>query len=877
MNIFDLQAKISLDASQFNADIEQARGSMEAVSGGISTGAIAMGNLVSGAATKAAGAVLDFAKDSVESGMTFESGMSQIAATLGMTTEDIENNVNGAGDTFDALKKKAAEMGRATNFSASQAAEGLNILAMSGFDANQSIGMIEDVLHLAAAGSMEMGSAAGYISGAMKGFADETKDSGYYADLMAKGATLANTSVSQLGEAMSSGAAGAAAYSQNAESMTVALLRLAEQGVVGSAAGTALAASMKDIYTPTDQAAKALAELGVSAYENGKALDFNDIVNNLSEALAGYSEEEANAYKQTIFGIQGLNAFNKMTVTGVEAQGRWAEALGGASEGLGEAAKQYDTMTSNLQGARDMFSSALEGFQNAVYEKLSGPLTEATNIATDALGAITQGFEEGGIRGAIESLGSFAKETLSGLWDGLELPPEVEGIAATIGEIINSFSADAAGVISSIASAVSGFMEGFSNSEAVGAISNVASSVGDFLSKFVSGVEDIVSKLAEGVKSLLDSFDAEGAGQTIGDIAAGIADFASAVLQVAGDIVSKIADGVGKFIDAFKDSGAAQSIGEVAGKVADFAKPFTEGLADIIGKVGEKFGDLIGWIADFASSAVGDIPGIMDSVGGAIEKLAPLFDLIWEKLKPVIDWLGEVAMASFEALGATIKGAWDIAVQAVQTFFDLIGDLADFVTSVLTGDFEGAAEAIKNVWNDIVEFFEGIWESIKGVFSGVYDAFAEIGQNLVDGIKNGISGAWDAFTTWVSEKFEGFVGKVKGFFGIHSPSTVFAGIGENLVLGMERGWASEWGDLERTVGNDVSGLISTSKIGFGDSAIGRSSAAGITSMLTAGAGASSQPVQVNLVLDGDVAAKVLYDPLRRVAWQKDAKEAAAYA
>ncbi|MBR5112800.1 MAG: phage tail tape measure protein, partial [Clostridia bacterium] len=85
------------------------------------------------------------------------------------------------------------------------------ILAMSGYDANQSISMIEDVLHLAAAGSMEMGDAAGFISGALKGFNDETKDSRYYADLMAKGATLANTSVSQLGEAMASGAAGAAA------------------------------------------------------------------------------------------------------------------------------------------------------------------------------------------------------------------------------------------------------------------------------------------------------------------------------------------------------------------------------------------------------------------------------------------------------------------------------------------------------------------------------------------------------------------------------------------------------------------------------------------------------------------------------------------
>ena len=230
-----------------------------------------------------AGQAVDFCKSAVSVGQEFDSSMSQVAsqvaATLGMTTDAIKNNVNGAGDTFDMLREKAKEMGSSTNFSASQAADGLNTLAMSGYSAKESVEMIEDVLHLSAAGSIDMANAAGYISGAMKGFNDRTKTSAYYADLMAKGATLANTSVAQLGEAMSSGAAGAAAYSQTADSMTVALLRLAEQGDVGSAAGTALAAAMKDLYTPSDKAKKALAELGISAYDtNGKARDFNTVV-----------------------------------------------------------------------------------------------------------------------------------------------------------------------------------------------------------------------------------------------------------------------------------------------------------------------------------------------------------------------------------------------------------------------------------------------------------------------------------------------------------------------------------------------------------------------------------------------------------------------
>ena len=345
---------------------------------------------------------ISFSKSAISVGQEFDSSMSQVAATLGMTTDAIKNNVNGAGDTFDMLREKAKEMGSSTNFSASQAADGLNTLAMSGYSAKESVEMIEDVLHLSAAGSIDMANAAGYISGAMKGFNDRTKTSAYYADLMAKGATLANTSVAQLGEAMSSGAAGAAAYSQTADSMTVALLRLAEQGDVGSAAGTALSAAMKNLYTPSDKAKKALAELGISAYDtNGKARDFNTVVNELNNSLSKYTEEQQNAYKQSIFGQQGLNAYNKMVVTAIDKQNEWTQALANCS---GEAANQYATMTDNLQGDIDSWNSALDGFKIELSDKLMPAVREFVQTGTEMLSEITSAFQLNGIEGAADTV-----------------------------------------------------------------------------------------------------------------------------------------------------------------------------------------------------------------------------------------------------------------------------------------------------------------------------------------------------------------------------------------------------------------------------------------------------------------------------------------
>lgn len=382
MDVFELVAKLRLDSSEYENGVKNAKNSADKLTSA-SKGLHALDKGVNKilkagavAATAAAAGMTAFAKSAVDTGMGFDAAMSQVAATLGTTVDQIGE-----------LREKAQEMGASTVYSAKEAAEGLNILAMSGYDADQSIGMIEDVLHLAAAGSMDMAQAAGYVSGAMKGFADDTKDAGYYADLMAKGATLANTSVAELGDAMSSGAAVAASYGQSAESMTIALLRLAEQGEAGSTAGTALAAAMKNLYAPTDQAAKKMAELGVNAFDTttGKARDFNTVVNELQASMAGMTDQERTANAQLIFGIQGFNAYNKMVVTGTEKQAEWAEALAHASDAGGEAARQYATMTDNLQGDMTSLSSATEGVKIAFSEGVTPAIRETVQQLTKLL------------------------------------------------------------------------------------------------------------------------------------------------------------------------------------------------------------------------------------------------------------------------------------------------------------------------------------------------------------------------------------------------------------------------------------------------------------------------------------------------------------
>lgn len=350
----------------------------------------------------AAEAVVSFAKDSVSAGMDFDKAVSQIGATMGYTTEQLADSTSEAAQNLQTLREKAQEMGAKTSFSATQAADALNVLAMSGYDAETSCAMVADVLNLAQAGSLDLAAAAKYTSGAMKGFADDTKTAQYYTDLMALGATKANTNVDQLGAALSKGAATAGAYKQSAEGTTLALLRLAEQGAVGEEAATTLNRAMADLYTATPAGKKALEELGVSAYDiAGNYRDFNTVIDELNAALKGYDDEAQANYKNTIFTTNGLNAFNKMTVTSTEKVQEWTAALRDAD---GAAASQAETMRDNLAGDVDVFNSTMEAAKLAVSDKLTPAIRGYVQFATESVSALTEAFKAGGIENMTDVL-----------------------------------------------------------------------------------------------------------------------------------------------------------------------------------------------------------------------------------------------------------------------------------------------------------------------------------------------------------------------------------------------------------------------------------------------------------------------------------------
>lgn len=784
--------------------------------------------------------VTAFVAESVSVGSDFDSQMSQIAATMGMTTEAIEKNEEildaygkgtgrYVGETFDMLRDKAKEMGAETNFSASQAAEGLNILAMSGYDAESSVEMIGDVLHLAAAGGMDMATSAKDISGAMKGFGDASKSSAYYADLMAKGATLANTNVTQLGEALSGAAAQGSAYRQNAESMTVALLRLAEQGETGSNAATMLSAAMKNLYTPTDEAKQALAELGVAAFDGaGNYRDVNDVINELNASLGRYSNEQQAAYINTIFGIQGQEAYNKMVVTSTGKQREWAAALADSS---GEAAKQYDTMTDNLQGDLDKLNSALEGFRIEIADQVMPTVREFVQLGTDGLGKITAAFTEGGIAGAAAALGEVFDELLA----------KASGI---LPDVLNAAVNLAKGFITAFVDSLPAVLDAVTG--AVPLISQALREIGAALVKnapvLLNALGELVSELIRAGLDMLPDF-ISGAVSILSEVANTLAEYIPVILQTIVDALPEIGTAltealpvlieaagqlIGALIEAFPDllSGFVNALPEMLRGLLDALPVLIDTVNELLIKLGEMLPEILPILLPAVTECV--VMLIESTADMLTNNIMPLLDTVIEVsvtlVKCIIDNIDLFVDCVWEIIKAVGRAIYDNAPELEEKLFALIEKLIDYLPELYNDLIEAGGDLIMKIadgfnspefkeamleWGDsVLETFETIWTDFKDFWGGLWSKFTDIGGDIIGGIWEGIMAKWEELKEDISEFGDTVVETFCDIFDINSPSKIMRDlIGKNLALGIGEGFAAEIGGVSELIAREAEDSI----------------------------------------------------------------------
>ena len=295
----------------------------------------------------------------VSTAANFESSMSQVQATMGIT-KDAMSTVNGESvNTMDTLSALAKKMGSETAFSASECAEALNYLALAGYDTQQMCDTLPTVLNLAAAGGIDLAAASDMVTDAMSALGMGVDEAGTMVDQMTKTASTTNTSVAQLGEGILTIGATAKTVKGGTAELNTALGILANNGIKGAEGGTHLRNVILSLQNPTDKAAACMEQLGLDVYDSeGNMRSLNDILGDLNMSMDGMTAAEKSNIIGQIFNKTDLSSVNALLAnTGTT----WDDLQQSIIDSGGAAQQMADTQLDNLQGQITILKSALEG------------------------------------------------------------------------------------------------------------------------------------------------------------------------------------------------------------------------------------------------------------------------------------------------------------------------------------------------------------------------------------------------------------------------------------------------------------------------------------------------------------------------------------
>ena len=415
-----LEYLISVDSSKMSKGMSDAENKVKNLGSKVSAATVAVGQVMGNLATKAASATVGFVKDSIEESMSFDKAMSQVAATMGKSVEDIQE-----------LSDFAREMGGSTAFSATQAAEALNYMALAGYDADTSMKMLPTVLNLAAAGNMELASASDMVTDAQSALGLSLEETETMVDQMAKTSSKTNTSVSQLGEAFLTIGGTARNLSGGTQELSALLGVLADNGIKGAEGGTKLRNVILSLTAPTDKAAEAISGLGVAVFdEEGNMRSLPDIIQDINTATSEMTQAERTSVFNEIFNKQDLKAVEALLNTDVS---RWKELYGEIGEAEGAAEQMAATQLDNLSGDMTIFQSAMSEAKLTLTKGLTPALRTFVQSGTQLVTRLTNAFKSDGLNGVI-------KEAKSIAWEFVDtLANSDSPIVSAIGRVIKAF------------------------------------------------------------------------------------------------------------------------------------------------------------------------------------------------------------------------------------------------------------------------------------------------------------------------------------------------------------------------------------------------------------------------------------------------------
>lgn len=407
---------------QYGKEVEDAKGKTSVF------GEVLRANLAADLITKAvselAQGIKKISTAAIGVGADFEASMSQVAATMGLTEKEIEEG----SQAYEILEQAAEASGKATKYSASQAAEALNYLALAGYSAEKAAATLPSVLDVAAAGGLDLAYASDLVTDSMAALGIETDQLNSFIDKMAKTSQKSNTSIAQLGEATLVCAGTVTMAQQPLETMNTELGVLANNGIKGAEGGTKLRNILLSLITPTDAAAAQMKSMGLQVSDSqGKIRNMNDILTDLNGMLGKMSAADKANVLNTIFNKTDITAINALLKgTGEEFDNLYTEL----NDCSGAAADMANTMNANLTGKVTILKSALEGLGITAYNKFEKMFKNSVDEATGAVGRLQASMDSGKLGASMDEFSKSLGNAAEGAIDFAEdaLPVVIDGL-----------------------------------------------------------------------------------------------------------------------------------------------------------------------------------------------------------------------------------------------------------------------------------------------------------------------------------------------------------------------------------------------------------------------------------------------------------------
>lgn len=711
---------------------------------------------VSTAAIAGAGSALaGLGAYAVKVGSEFESSMSQVAATMGMTTEEIHNG----SEAYETLATAAKNAGATTKFTATQAADALNYLALAGYDAATSAEVLPSVLNLAAAGGLELAYASDLATDAMAALGIEASADNLtqFGDQMAMASSKANYSVAQLGEAILTVGGTAKNLAGGTVELNTALGVLANRGIKGAEGGTALRNMILSLSAPTDTAAATLKSLGVSAFDaEGNLRPLNETFKDLDAAMQNLTGEEKTNALNDIFNKVDLKSAEAMLAGCGEEFDNLAEAIANSD---GAMQNMADVQMDNLKGQITLLQSAVEGLGVAFYENVNGKIKDAVsatagyvselNAVMNAAFADTENEENvKKVTKALTELGYSADEAQAMVGTGMS------GVVSSLGGILAQAMAD---------------------------IANAAPAMLD------AGVQLIASFL-QGIQENGDSL-AAGALSIVGTLAEGIAELLPMVADTAASLAVSLADGLTESLPNIIPV-AIETISTLVENLTENANTVIEAGIQIILALGE------GLIAALPQ-LIETVPQIVINIANVINDNAPK---LVDTALYLITRLATGLLAATPTILVNIPKIIEAIVAAFMAFqwLNLGKQLIDGVANGVKKAGESMATAAKDAFSKFKSKITG---------SEVATELKSIGKYIIDGIVGGIKNSLSKIANVAGKIKDTLLSKLKGLFKIASPSKLMKEevgtyIGEGIAVGIEESGQMAV-DAAETVANGI--------------------------------------------------------------------------